>query len=103
VGGREKVKREREREKKKFASSSYGVYVTIYPKKANKRKIEKGGGWGGARGSEKKTSEQSSSSGGEEEQRDAHPFGFPLFGLSSALRFYSYPAFFFLPADERKD
>jgi hypothetical protein len=89
---------EREREKKKFGSSSYGVYVTIYPKKEKKKK-----GLRGCRGSERKTSEQSSSSGGEEEQRDAHPFGFPLFGLSSALCFYSHPAFFFFPADERKE
>ncbi len=48
------MKRERERGKKKFASSSYGVYVTIYPKKANKRKIEKGGGGEGREEAKKK-------------------------------------------------
>jgi len=44
VGGK-KVKREREREREKFASS-YGVYVTIYPKKEKR--------WGGGGEAKKK-------------------------------------------------
>jgi len=93
VGGK-KVKRERERERKvREFLWSLCDYLSEEGKKV-----------GGRGRSEKKTSEQSSSSGGEQEQRDAHPFGFPLFGLSSALRFYSYPPFFFFfPADERKE